>query len=625
MNNLFFRDLELIKLDEKQYEAYQSMENSVIIAGPGSGKTRILTLKAITLAKSHIHKPCGLACISYSRESVRELKKRLKAYGYVPSNKDFIGTVHSFSLLHVIQPFAQLYPQYNIQYPIKILPDDIKAALYNSVLDELNIEDDRALPLVDINKHRSLSLKGRSEVFMDSSPQIARAAELYEKKINETEFIDFINIINLSARIINEQEYVRVTLKSQFPWLLVDEYQDLGKALHEMVLELVFNADIKLYAVGDTNQSIYGFNGGYPDFLLELTANDNIKTIELISNYRSTQHIINASREALQPTPPYPDYRSGNRQDEVADFTFITCEVGIEQQFEVVAKKVIPNLLAKNIPLNEIGIITSSNEKIHHMAHYMQQEGIPFFIVNWSFENSEIVVWLQDCALWCTDRNAQSFEELYRIWKKKVIESHQDFRRDWEEIRLKKVFYQVLVGSLAQTTCYRWLNYIIENLGLKDSLAGSETYPNEVENLDKLLSEARFRNLKGATIQRFANLGFPEDQVTITTRHSSKGLEFETVILLGMEEENFPHYTHLDNPIALAEDQRLCYVCISRAKKSCILLRSKIYNIPTRRGTIWEKPFNPSRFWVSLHRMFGNEQNSFSTDSYKLIQKEKEN
>lgn len=618
MNSLFFRDLELIKRDERQYEAYQSMGNSVIIAGPGSGKTRILTLKAITLAKSYIHKPCGLACISYSRESVRELKKRLRAYGYIPSNKDFIGTVHSFSLLHVIQPFAHLYPQYNVQYPIKILPDDIKASLYNSVLDELNIEDDRELPLIDINKHRSLSLRGRSEFFMDSSPQIAKAAKLYEKKINETEFIDFINIINLSARIINEQEYVRDTIRSQFPWLLVDEYQDLGKALHEMVLELVFNADIKLYAVGDTNQSIYGFNGGYPDFLVELTGNDNINTIELISNYRSTQHIINASREALQPTLPYPDYRAGNRRDEVADFTFITCDVGIEPQFEVVAKKVIPNLLAKGIPRNEIGIITSSNEKIHHMAHYMQQEDIPFFIVNWSFENSEIVVWLQDCALWCTDRTAQSFEDLYRIWKKKILDSHEDFRKDWEKIRLKKVFYQVLVESLAKTTCYEWLNYIIDNLELKNSLTGSKIYPNEVENLNKLLNETRLGNLKNANIQRFANLGFPEDQVTITTRHSSKGLEFEAVILLGMEEDNFPHYTHLNNPIALAEDQRLCYVCISRAKKSCILLRSTIYNIPTRRGTIWEKPFNPSRFWVSLHRMFGNEENTFTKVNYPL-------
>lgn len=618
MNSLFFQDLELIKKDDKQYEAYRSMENSVIIAGPGSGKTRVLTLKAVTLAKSHIHKPCGLACISFSRESVRELKKRLKSYGYTPSSKDFIGTVHSFSLLHVIQPFAHLYPQYNVKYPIKILPDEIEENIYSSILKELKIDTWYNLPLADINKHRSLSLRGRSEVNMESSELIAKAAEIYEAKIRETEFIDFTNIINLSARIINEQEYVRETLRSQFPWLMVDEYQDLGKALHEMVLELVFNAGIKLYAVGDTNQSIYGFNGGYPDFLLELTRNDNIKTIELVSNYRSSQHIIDASIEALNPIPPYPKYIAGKRKDDVADFTFITCEEEMEPQYEAVAKKVIPNLLAKGIPLNEIGIIASSNTQTHHMAHYMQQQEIPFFIVNWSFENSAVVVWLQDCASWCSNKDAQSFEELFKFWKN-LVNNHHDFRENWENIRLKSFFYKVLTESIVKAKVYEWLTFIINNLGLKDTLIDSEIYPNEIGNLDELLNEAKLRNLKNVNITRFANLGFPEDQVTITTRHSSKGLEFEAVILLGMEEERFPHFTHMNNPIALAEDQRLCYVCISRAKKSCILLRSEIYNIPTRRGDIWRKTFEPSRFWVSLHNKFGNDQNTFTKNTYPLI------
>lgn len=617
MNSLFFQDLELIKKDDKQYEAYQSMENSVIIAGPGSGKTRVLTLKAVTLSQSHIHKPCGLACISFSRESVRELKKRLKSYGYIPSSKDFIGTVHSFSLLHVIQPFAHLYPQYNVKYPIKILPDETKENIYSSVLKELKIDDQHDLSLVDINKHRSLSLRGRSKVNMESSELIAKAAEIYEAKIRETKFIDFTNIINLSARIINEQEYVRETLKSQFPWLLVDEYQDLGKALHEMILELVFNAGIKLYAVGDTNQSIYGFTGGYPDFLLELTRNDNIKTIELVSNYRSSQHIIDASIEALSPVPPYPKYVAGKRKDDIADFTFITCEAEMEPQYEVVAKKVIPNLLAKGTPLNEIGIITSSNTQIHHMAHFMQQQEIPFFIVNWSFENSAVVVWLQDCSSWCTNKDAQSFEELFKFWKN-LVSNHHDFRENWEIIRLKSTFYKVLTESIIKTNVHEWLTYFINNLELRDTLNDSDIYPNEIKNLEELLKEAKLHNLKNVNISRFANLGFPENQVTITTRHSSKGLEFEAVILMGMEEERFPHFSHLGNPIALAEDQRLCYVCISRAKKSCILLRSEIYNIPTRRGNIWRKPFEPSRFWVSLHDKFGNKLNTFTDKSYQL-------
>ncbi|WP_447636920.1 UvrD-helicase domain-containing protein [Flavobacterium microcysteis] len=618
MNNLFFQDLELIKKDDKQYEAYQSMENSVIIAGPGSGKTRILTLKAVTLAKSHIHKPCGLACISYSRETVRELKKRLKSYGYTASNKDFIGTVHSFSLLHVIQPFAHLYPQYKVTYPIKILPDDVENNLYHSTLKDLNIEDPYKLSLVDINKHRSLSLSGRSLVNMKSPKIIAKAAEIYEAKIRETEFIDFTNIINLSAKIINEQEYVRETLRSQFPWLLVDEYQDLGKALHEMVLELVFYAGIKLYAVGDTNQSIYGFNGGYPDFLLELTKDDNIKTIELVSNYRSSQHIIDASIEALKPTPPYPKYVAGKRNDDIADFAFISCNNGMEPQYEIIAKRIIHNLLARNIPLNEIGIITSSNSQIQHMANFMKQEEIPFFIAKWSFENSAVVVWLQDCAQWSISKETQSFDQLFDFWRN-LINNHNDSRKNMEHIYLKTMFHKVLTDSLESKNCYEWLIHTTNGLKLKETLIDSEIYPNEVDNLDRLLDEAKLRNLKDSKIKRFANLGSPENEVTITTRHSSKGLEFEAVILLGMEEGNFPYYLNLGNEIALSEDQRLCYVCISRAKQTCILLRSTSFTKQTKYG-VKTFPYPPSRFWVSLHDKFGNENNTFTKDTYPLIQ-----
>lgn len=615
MNDEFYKDLELIKKDEKQWDAYRSTNNTVVIAGPGSGKTRVLALKAVSLAKTEIHKPSGLACISYSRETVRELKKRLKQYGYIPGSRDFIGTVHSFSLLHIIQPFAHLYSQYGIPLPIKILPDDIKNGIYNSVLEELNIEDSRTLSLTDINKHRSLSLNGRSNIHAISSPLIVDGARIFETKLRQTEFIDFIDIINLSAKIINEQEYVRYSLQCKFPWLLIDEYQDLGKALHEMVLELALFAGIKLYAVGDANQSIYGFNGGYPEFLRELTDYDDINTVELTSNYRSSQHIIDASLETLSLEPPAPLYVAEKLKNDVADFLFITCEEEMDQQYQIVADKLIPNLVAKGVSLNEIAIIVDSNTQAHAMAHFLQKNNISFFIVNWNFENSAVVVWLQDCARWCSNKAQQSFDDLFRFWRKLIID-HHDSRKEWEMIRLKSQLYTVLNTSKECKDCFNWLKYVTGELNIENTLTNSEIYPNETKNIYKLFHEAKLNNLKNATTRRFANLGFPENEVTITTRHSSKGLEFEVVILLGMEEEKFPHFAHLNNPTAIAEDQRLCYVCVSRAKRSCILLRSEIYNIRTRRGDIWRKSFEPSRFWVNLYKKFGTVQNTFTHQTY---------
>lgn len=617
MNSNFYADLDLIKKDEMQFEAYKSMTNTVVIAGPGSGKTRILSLKAMALSKMYIHAPAGLACISFSREAVRELESRLKNYGYVANKRDFIGTVHGFSLVHVLQPFAHLYPQYQVKYPIKMIDSVEERKIYNTVLQELGVEDPKELPLVSINRARALSLEGISGVNISSTELVRKAAIRFEAILMESDYLDFTSIINLSAILIREQEFVRLSLKSKFPWLLVDEYQDLGKPLHEMVLELTFNAGIKLYAVGDVNQSIYGFAGGYPDFLEELKENDDIDLVELESNYRSSPHIIEASLGTLKLKEEIPKYSSKNRADEKADFIFITCKEEMTDQYRLVSQKLIPKLIEKGISLNEIGIIVGSNENASEMAQSLQASQVPFFIAKWNFDNSDVLIWLQKCAGWCVNPEQNSFEELFLFWKK-LVYMHEDQQRFLADIELKVKLYKILTESAAIEIVFDWCAFIVERLNLKEILAHSEPYPDENSNIDILLDEAKYRNLKDAALSRFANLRAPNNEVTISTRHSCKGLEFEVVIMLGMEDGKFPYYTHKDDEIALAEDSRLCYVCVSRAKKTCILLYSSIYNVYSKK---WKKTFRieqlPSPFWTILHEKFGNNHNTYTDDNFR--------
>jgi len=563
MNKHFFLDLELIKKDARQWAAFQSSDSTVMIAGPGSGKTRVLSLKAVSLKASAIHAPSGLACISYSRETVRELKKRLRQYGFKENNYDFIGTIHSFSLLHILKPFAHLFPGYNVRYPIKILPKEIENQIYDGVLSKLKKER-RDLSLTEIKRYRSLSFDGRSKITKPASDLVKAAAILFEDAVRGTEYLDFISVINISAKLIHEQPLVRKTLEAKFPWLLIDEYQDLGKALHEMVLELFSRTSMKIYAVGDMNQSIYGFNGGYPEFLKELSDQKDITTIPLEANYRSSQHIIDASIEALIPTSPAPRYVARRRQDE-ADFAFITCQEDMEPQYAITATKAVPCLLNAGVQINEIAIIVASNAEVRHMGRYLQNAGIPFYVVKWEFENSNVVVWLQDCAGWCINRHSQSFDLLFKNWNSLLVQ-HGDAKAFKDKIRLKVEFYQILTSSSNIGLLWQWLEYIIEQTGLKDTLKDSEQFPNEIKNLDLLIAEAKTHNLKDAPLNRFSKLNRPEHEVTITTRHSAKGLEFEAVIMLGMEEGRFPDYRH--STIEIEEDQRLCYVCVSRAKKN---------------------------------------------------------
>lgn len=609
MNEQFRLDLELIKKDDEQFAAFRTKGNTVVIAGPGSGKTRVLTLKAAALAQTEIEKPSGLVLISYSRETVREIKKRLKLYGYRSNGRDYIGTVHSFSMVHVIEPFGRLFPQYGIKYPIRLAPKDIESQLYNLVISEMNISY-KSVSLTEIKRHRSLSQAGKSGVVISSNDIVSEASERYEKKLFQTNYLDFTALINLSAKIIQEQELVRNSLRSRFPWLLIDEYQDLGKSLHEMVLELTLNAGIKLFAVGDMHQSIYGFTGGYPDFLEELTNHDDIRTIPLFSNYRSSQHIITASLETLLPTPPVPVYVSKLRQDEIPNFIFITCEEELSEQYEVIAKKVIPKLISQGTARSEIGILMSSNDQVQFMAQTLGREKIPFYISKWKFDNSTVVVWLQHCAAWCIDGAEQSFDDLFKVWER-LLRYHNDPRCLFDRIDQKTDLYKVLNKSRSKADVEQWLSYVISELRLADLLEQSEQYPDETANLRILLNEAALYNLKGAKLARFANLGTPDDEVTVTTRHSAKGLEFEIVIMVGMEEKKFPNHYSIKSEMLLSESQRLCYVSVSRAKSCCILIRSKYYYEWDKRNS-----YAPSRFWVSLYNKFGNESNNFTADEF---------
>ncbi|MBU2902612.1 UvrD-helicase domain-containing protein [Maribacter dokdonensis] len=617
MNKLFYKDQKLIESDDSQWKAYNSTSNTVVIAGPGSGKTRVLTLKAIKLIQSDIHSPSGLACISYSRETVRELRKRLKEYGYQRSQYDFIGTMHGFCLIHILQPFGHLFPEYNIPVPLKIASNDLIRQIYNGVLAELEVEQ-IAISITDINKQRSLSFNGSSEVQIQTNAFEVQAAELFEKKLIETGTVDFISMVNISTKMIKEQDYIKKTLEARFPWILIDEYQDLGKALHEIVLELKTQTGAKIFAVGDMNQSIYGFNGAYPDFLVELDTMEDFESIPLTSNYRSNQDIIEGSIDTLALKPPRLKYDAKKRIDESAQLTFITCEAERQEQYEVVTKKIIPKLIKKGISYEDIGILVGSNSffspEVTEMAAVLKDDNIPFFIVKWTFSNTDIVFWLQDCAQWCLDKTKQSFDELFKFWYYQ-LELHNDTKFLWEEIRLKSLFHEVLTESKLTLNVLSWLEFIFYKLSLRDMLVDSIRYPDENHNLDLLLDEAKNKNLKESSLKRFAYLGEPENEITVTTRHSSKGLEFEVVILLGMEEGRFPYFNIEDGSRQMEEAHRLCYVCISRAKSECILLRSKKITLNTRNGP-WLKDYNPSRFWNILIERFGNEKNTFDSNNY---------
>ena len=584
VNAYFEKKLQEISEDDMQFAAYKAVNNTVVIAGPGSGKTTVLTLKVMQLLAEMIYPPRGLACLTYSTEAVREFKSRLVKLGLEKRKNVFLGTVHSFCLSEIITPFAALYPQYKIPLPIRIISEAEKNRLFNSQ----NYEGTPTL--IDVDKERTRNIKGISRVAIESYDIALKAAISFEELLIQNEYLDFISMVKKSVELIKNESYVRKALEAKYPWIIVDEYQDLGKPLHELILTLLNLTRIKVFAVGDADQSIYDFQGAAPDYLIELSQRQDVSCIHLKNNYRSSQTIVDASEYVLKSSRGY--IASGKLQDYHAKLEFIECSKGMDEQYERVIEQ-ISRFHTEGIPYHEIAVLVGNNKQVTELAQECSRQNIPAYIARQTFRLTDLIIWIQNCAKWVSDKCSVSFDEICSTWKSFISQKRIISEDDY--FLLKRTIFQTLTASkVYKDNLSEWLCYLDKKVGIVSAFTASERYPDEIDNYNKLLETARSHDTQ-LTIKFLTRLGIPENQVVLTTRHSSKGLEFDVVILPGMEKDSFPSY-YDNTPRKLAEARRLCFVSVSRARKACILIRSK--NLQNQYGRWFSK--EPSPFWVAL-------------------------
>jgi len=590
--------LQQVLKDPLQKDAYDTEDSTVVIAGPGSGKTTILTLKIMKLLNGHIKAPRGLACLTFSKEAATEFEDRLKLLGNTKRKNVFLGTVHSFCISEILEKFANLY-DYGLPMPIKIVPDRISTKILNEIKKEMGIQP-KKYKIEVINKERSLNIKGISAVESESDPVAKKIAEEYEKRVFEAGYIDFEAVILYSTKLIQEQEYVRKCLSAKFPWIIVDEYQDLGRPLHEMILSLFTETDIKIFAVGDPDQSIYGFAGAVPDYLMELYDRDDTISVELKNNYRSNQDIIDGSETVLNIPR---NYHAMTREGEAAVYRFITCNNGYPDQFEYFIKNIVPKCKEKGILLEEIAVLLGTQNDCKDLALKCMENDVPYYIPKHTFDRSVFVQWMEKCALWINDKSKTSFDEIFEYWYRlKVMHVDNIYFSEKEILQMKKNFFDILCGSIEQKDNLKeWIHYILRELKIGDLLEKSEHMPDEKENLCKLYKEVSDDKYKNYDTNKFSKIGKPENQITITTRHASKGLEFEVVVMMGMDEEHFPSWALKYNSDVIYEENRICFVCVSRAKRVCILMNSNYYTeMDYRYNMESKKRYYPSRYIKQL-------------------------
>ena len=598
----YLEKLSRLEKDEYQKAAFESLNNTVVLAGPGSGKTTVLTLKAIHLLNGIVPEPRGLACLTYSREAAREFTERLKELGLVGRNNIFLGTVHSFCLSEILGKFSDVY-SLSITTPIKIISAKEKAKLFAEA--KYNAQCNSYLKIERMDCARMLSIAGVSTITTDVDGDAELVADEYEKLLFRAGYIDYETIIIESTKLLQEKPYVRECISAKYPWFLIDEYQDLGRPLHEMVLSLIDHTNIKFFAVGDPDQSIYSFQGAQPDYLRELAERPDVTKIVLRNNYRSNQDIIDGSELVLDQQR---GYIAKTREGENAVYKFIEVNEGLDDQIQYFVKTIVPRLVDAQIPYEEIAVLVGNNTECNSIALKCQKENIPYYIVKHQFNRSDFVKWVENCASWIEGNADILFNELGDFWISLISDNGSQYFTGDESLIIREHLHNVLKQSKTyEKSLTQWFAFLREELRLDYYLDHNTFFQDERDNIDNLVKEMSGAEYSDYGIDKFCKIGKPENQIVISTRHSSKGLEFEAVIMMGMEEDRFPNYNAKNDARMLEETNRLCFVCVSRAKRICILMRSNYYNITKKNGELWKKRFNPSRYWTQLYTKYSKE------------------
>ena len=589
MNESLSRGLESLVegFNEQQTEAFEADGHCVVLAGPGSGKTRVLVAKVARLLGERASGPRGVACITFNNEAAREMRKRLGELGIRRDTRLFVGTVHSFCLGYIVTPFGHLYHE-NLKDGVAVASRRQSGLALETALDNLGIRgrlSDWQNQLTAYRREHPL----RDCADWRADPRLASLIEEYVNILREQGLLDFDDIILLALELVHRHEFVRSALEARFPFLVVDEYQDLGYPLHLIVSRLLRDSNIEIFAVGDPDQSIYGFTGADPKYLRDLSQDPNVHRTELAMNYRSAQRIIDGSQVAL--SPPNPRFYKSARDGVVGEINYRECTNGLGQQAQLIAKEIIPNLVGNGISSSEIAILYRDKWDELVLSSALSAEGIKYAGErDQRYPRTPFTRWLEDIATWCSlfpeTQQGPELQDLF-YW---YVDLNQDagISIDTDNLVARTEFFDALASvACREMSLAYWLECLNSLLDLEKCLSSSETHPDELEVWSLINQNCdEGKPLEGFTLDEFARCSGRPDTVILTTLHSSKGREYEVVIMPGLEEGRIPGY-NAKSEEAIAEARRVFYVGMTRAKDKIFLLYSGWYKDGYDR--VWRK------------------------------------
>lgn len=615
IKNIIYKDL-----NENQIKAVLQIEGPLLVfAGAGSGKTKTLTYRVAYLIEELKINPKNILAVTFTNKAAEEMKERIK--NLLNKNIDFmwIGTFHSMCARILREEIDQLGYSKNFT----ILDEDDSIKIIDDSIRNLNLPRDYFSSREIYNKISFI--KSRGFFLEDYKPKdkyedfIKNIFFKYEEIKKRGNLVDFDDLINFVTKILNENDIVARYYSEKFKFILVDEYQDINPAQHKLLKALTkYNKNI--FVVGDDDQSIYRFRGSSSELMLSFKDDfEKVKVVYLSENYRSTETIVNASKYLItnnktREEKPLKAIKRGG--DKVKLYVAIN-EID-EARF--VIKKIL-ELKESGMNFCQVAILYRTNVQSRTFEEQAIIFNIPYRLIGGIkfYQRKEIKDILSYLRIILNDKDFLSLERVFNFPKIGIGEKTFD----------KIKFYLEKENSL--TDCLKKSLEIINNRKIKEGITKFIDNYNKWKNLkddifelvNEIINDTQFLdNLeedKKENIYEFFNiikefidrtqstkledfLSYislisdvdtidTQDKVTLMTVHSAKGLEFDTVFIVGLEEGLFPHYKSLMSNQDIEEERRLLYVAMTRAKENLYLT----YSIRrTRRGI--PEFLDPSRF-----------------------------
>ncbi len=608
-------------LNEKQKEAVKKTEGPLLVlAGAGSGKTRVLTTKVAYLILELGIAPSQILAITFTNKAAKEMKERIMAMVGTIGYQIQISTFHSFGLLIIRENYEAL----GLDKNFTILDSDDASAVIKKICKEKGLDPKVYNPKAIKNKISSaknelLDYKEYEKyAYSDFEQKVVSIYEKYEERLRISNSLDFDDLLMLPIQLFKKYPEILKRYQERFKYILVDEYQDTNEA--QYTLTKMISAKYKnICVVGDNDQSIYAFRGAnYKNILNFEKDYQNPEVILLEENYRSTKTILNAANSVIKNNKERKDKNLWTNNKEGEKIKYHKAMDEKEEAFYV-AKEVM-KLIDNGISRNDIAVLYRTNAQSRNLEEVFLSENIPYRVVGSFYfykrkEIKDLICYLKliynvhdDVSLTRvinvpkrgiglkTLENIENRALLHQSSLYDAIESGKEleFKKTMEKIRQKQ-------ESLSLTEL---VDCILEETGMKKELESEKSIEADIrlENLEEFKTITKhFEEREGLVsleefLEEISLVADMEehkdvqDVVTLMTIHSAKGLEFDYVFLVGMEEGIFPHSNCFSSNEDLEEERRLCYVAITRAKEQLYIVNARkrtifgqdSYNVPSR-------------------------------------------